>query len=129
MPWSQSPERSASPAARRNARALRRRMTDAEKRLWWHLRHAIALQGTHFRRQVALGSYVVDFCSHKARLVVEVDGGGHSRDDRIAADAARDAALVAQGYAVLRFTNSDVTRTIEQVLDTVVARVQPYLEA
>lgn len=121
MAWNNEHPRAPTGAARRNARVLRRRMTDSEKRLWWHLRHRLALEGTHFRRQVAIGPYVVDFGCLTHRLVIEVDGGGHSRDERLAADAARDAALAARGWRVLRFTNSDVVHAIDNVLDTIFA--------
>ena len=67
------------------ARRLRRAMTDAERKLWWHLREA-RLKGTHFRRQATIGRYFVDFCCHTRRLVIEIDGGGHAERRRIFAD-------------------------------------------
>jgi very-short-patch-repair endonuclease len=65
------------------ARALRRAMTDAEKKLWWHLRH-FPIEGTHFRRQATIGPYFVDFACHEQRLVIEVDGGQHAETSRAA---------------------------------------------
>jgi len=58
------------------ARELRDQMTDAEVRLWFRLR-ANQMGGHHFRRQVPMGPYVVDFLCVKAQLVVEVDGSQH----------------------------------------------------
>lgn len=99
------------------ARHLRRNMTEAERLLWAALRHS--LPETHWRRQVPLGQYIADFCSHRARLVVELDGGQHaSTADR---DATRTAFLVAQGYRVLRFWNNDVTENVGGVLATIAA--------
>src|SRR3546814_1615278 len=58
------------------ARELRRHATEAEKLLWRALREAFPT--AKFRRQVPLGPYFADFCSHAARLVIEVDGGQHA---------------------------------------------------
>jgi very-short-patch-repair endonuclease len=65
------------------ARELRRRMTDAERRLWRYLRRHFL--GVHFRRQVPIGPYIVDFASLQRRLVLEIDGGQHlgSSDDEV----------------------------------------------
>ncbi|TXN21631.1 MULTISPECIES: endonuclease domain-containing protein [Methylobacterium] len=112
---------SASPRAAANAKTLRRSLTEPEKRLWKHLRHRIPVSGSHFRRQAALGSYVADFCCLDAKLVIEVDGGGHGHDAQAAYDARRDAALAAQGFRVLRFTNAEVMREIDGVLETILA--------
>ena len=46
-------------------------------------------------------------------MVVEVDGATHSTDEEIARDTARSAALIAQGFDVLRFTNEDVVRNLD----------------
>ncbi|WP_349371758.1 endonuclease domain-containing protein [Salinarimonas sp.] len=123
MPWNQPPKISPSPAARRAARSLRRNLTPAEKRLWWHLRKRVPLEGTSWRRQVPLGAYVVDFCCLKHKLIIEVDGASHSYDAQQARDAARDAALERQGFRVLRFTNHTVLTDIDTVMDTVHAHL------
>ncbi|HKJ77710.1 MAG TPA: endonuclease domain-containing protein [Gammaproteobacteria bacterium] len=86
-------------------RALRRRPTDAEQRLWYHLR-ARRLAGFKFRRQVAIDPYIVDFVCLEARLVVEADGGQHA--EQAAGDAERTANLEARGYRVLRFWNHEI---------------------
>ncbi len=119
MPWSQQPRRTASPRAAANAKTLRRSLTEAEKRLWWHLRHRLPVDGSHFRRQVALGPYVADFCCLSARLIVEVDGEQHGFGAGTAYDARRDAYLRSEGFRVLRFPNRMVLREIDTVLDTI----------
>src|SRR5579863_10214642 len=86
------------------ARRMRRVPTDAERKLWRHLRH-LNLTGLHFRRQVRFGRYIADFASHKVHLVIEVDGGQHAEN---AADDARTRFIEGQGYRVLRFWNNDV---------------------
>src|ERR1700688_4259705 len=47
------------------ARHLRRSMTDAERKLWRHLR-ALLGKEFHFRRQATIGPYFVDFACHQA---------------------------------------------------------------
>jgi very-short-patch-repair endonuclease len=79
--------------------ANRRGLTESEARLWAAL--SARKLGVQFRRQVPLaGRYVVDFCAPAARLVIEVDGGCHTRKRQ--ADARRDAVLSALGYRVVR---------------------------
>jgi Protein of unknown function (DUF559) len=75
---------------RDRARQLRREQTDAERRLWTHLRrHQLGVQ---FRRQHPIGPYIVDFCCVERMLVVELDG----RAARRAARAGRGAHSVAR---------------------------------
>lgn len=91
-------------------------MTEAEHRLWLHLRGR-RLEGFKFKRQWTLGRYVVDFCCLEARLIVEVDGGQHSEE----ADAVRTAWLEAEGFRVRRFWNNDVVENLGGVLATLAA--------
>ena len=102
---------------RQFARHLRRSMTDAEHRLWFHLRNR-ALLGFKFRRQMPIGPYIADFACIERRLVVEVDGGQHGG---YAADAVRTVGLQAQGYRVLRFWNNDVLLQTPAVLEQILA--------
>jgi very-short-patch-repair endonuclease len=104
------------------ARTLRRNATSAERRLWQGLRRE-QIPGFRFRRQVILGSFVADFACFDARMVIEVDGATHGTDDEIDRDATRSAALAAQGYDILRFTNDDVFRNLEGVLETIYVRL------
>jgi very-short-patch-repair endonuclease len=52
------------------ASALRRDMTDAERKLWKAIRARLPVESTHFRRQVPIGRYIVDFCSHGLMLII-----------------------------------------------------------
>jgi very-short-patch-repair endonuclease len=103
-----------------NARRLRKIPTDAERRLWRHLRLE-QLSGHKFRRQHPIGNYIVDFYCHEKRLVVEVDGGQHLES---ADDDKRTFFLEASGYRVLRFWNNDVLSKTEGV----VARILEALD-
>jgi len=69
----------------------------------------------HFRRQVQLGPFYADFASHRARLVVEIDGSQHFTDDEQAYDKRRDAFMHRQGYRVVRFNTLDVAKNLEGV--------------
>ncbi len=86
------------------ARGLRRRQTDAERRLWARLRDR-RLLGAKFARQMPIGPYIVDFCCREAKLIVELDGGQHAA--HAGYDAARTAFLQALGYRVLRFWDNE----------------------
>ena len=102
-------------------------MTEAEKRIWFRLR-AHRLNGASFRRQMPIGTYIVDFVCFDARLIVEIDGGQHADSQR---DQARDAWLASQNFTVLRFWNNDVlTNTdgaIEQILEALRVSSPPSL--
>ena len=90
--------------------------------LWQHLR-ARQLAGYGFRRQYPVGRFVVDFYCPAARLVIEVDGDSHAETTDY--DAERTRWLSQQKrYSVIRFTNEDVHRRIEAVLDAIVAAVK-----
>ncbi|OQW56425.1 MAG: hypothetical protein A4S17_13850 [Proteobacteria bacterium HN_bin10] len=101
------------------ARANRRRMTDAEMRLWFRLR-PMRVHGLAFRRQSPLGRYIVDFECRRAKRCGEVDGGQHATTWGMASDSERSAWLRDQGYEVLRFTNYDVLRHTDLVLDQII---------
>ena len=107
---------------RSNARALRKNSTDAERILWSELRDH-RLNGAGFRRQVPIQNFVADFTCHAAKLVIELDGGQHFSDQAEQADDARSAAIEAQGFKVLRFSNHDVMTDRAGVLETIAAAV------
>ena len=93
-------------------------MTDAEKRLWWHLER-VPVEGTHFRRQAAIGPYVADFACLSAKLVIEIDGSHHGFEANASADASRTGWLNDRGFRVLRFWNHEIMTEIDVVLDTI----------
>jgi len=103
--------------ANENARALRRDMTDDERRLWFLLRGG-RMEANKFRRQHAIGSFIVDFACVRHRLVVELDGGQHA-EGRTVYDARRTAWLQAQGWRVMRFWNDSVYGTPDEVVDAI----------
>ena len=98
------------------ARKLRQQATDAERRLWQHLR-AHRLAGYKFRRQVVIEPYIVDFVCLEARLIVEVDGGQHL--EQLEDDLKRSAFLESLGYTVIRFWNHEILGDIHTVLEQI----------
>ncbi len=100
------------------SRALRQRGTDAENRLWLHLKGK-HLEGLKFRRQEPIGNFIVDFVNYEKRLVIELDGGQHAEENDQANDRRRDEWLNNQGFRVLRFWNNEVLENLEGVLETV----------
>ena len=98
------------------ARSLRTKPTEAERRLWGHLRRR-QMAGFKFRRQHPIGDFICDFTCLEATVVVELDGSQHVDQDLY--DARRDAFLKAKGFRVLRFWNADVLTHLERVLETI----------
>jgi very-short-patch-repair endonuclease len=98
------------------ARNLRTGQTDAEQKLWHHLRNR-HLQGWKFRRQHEVDRYIADFACPDAGLAVELDGSQH--DEQVAYDAARTRKLASMGYRVSRFWDNDVLMNIEGVLEVI----------
>ena len=101
-------------AGRDFARQLRKKCTDAEKRLWRLLRDR-RFNEFKFRRQYARGIYYLDFYCTLAKLAVELDGGGHGFPDQRARDEKRNQFLAQQGIKVLRFWNHQMRGELEAV--------------
>ena len=89
------------------AKELRKNMTPWERKLWYdYLRN----YPVRFQRQKAIGNYIVDFYCAKAKLVIELDGGGHYTLEQTKKDAIRTTELEAMDLTVLRFCNLDIDR-------------------
>jgi len=104
-----------------NARYLRSHMTDAENKLWYHLR-SHRFGNLKFKRQKPIGAYIVDFVCMQQRLIIEVDGSQHLQSET---DKQRDAWLAEQGFRVLRFWNNDVLLNLDSVLEAIYQEVFP----
>jgi very-short-patch-repair endonuclease len=99
------------------AKALRAHPTKAEKCLWQRLQ--LEHLGLKFYRQKPLGDYIVDFFCPKACLVIEVDGGHHFSEIGKGNDRLRDAYMKNLELTILRFSNSDVTDNIDNVVESI----------
>jgi primosomal protein N' (replication factor Y) len=96
------------------AQFLRKNMTDAETKIWYALNRE--QMGVRFRRQEPLENYILDFVSYEKRLVIEIDGGQHSKDS--AYEQKRQKFLEDANFRVLRFWNNEVLENFEGVWET-----------
>ena len=100
---------------------MRRHPTDAEGVLWRKLRDR-QLGGVKFRRQYPVGPYIVDFYCPERNLIVEVDGGQHTKNQE--ADERRTQELKKLGYHVLRFWNHEVLNLTDAVLEKILQEIE-----
>jgi very-short-patch-repair endonuclease len=108
---------------RERAGELRSSATEIERKLWSLLRRKRMAQ-LRFRRQQAIGPYIVDFYCSAAKLVIELDGEQHGEDKNMHYDEVRTRWLNNNKYRVLRFTNTEFLRHPECVLDGIWHAVQ-----
>jgi very-short-patch-repair endonuclease len=102
------------------ARTFRKRLSDSERILWYHLRREA--MGVRFRRQHPVGPYVVDFGCRPLRLAVEADGWQHRGSWYH--DEQRDEYLKGRGWVVMRFENQRIYEDVEGVL----AEIRSWIE-
>ncbi len=100
---------------RDKARALRKNMTWPEVLLWKKLKELNG-SGYHFRRQVPLDGWILDFAEFTHRLIIEVDGPHHEGDPK---DRHRDEHFMQAGFQVLRFWNHEVEGEVERVMSRI----------
>ena len=98
------------------ARQMRHEPTSAENRLWHYLRNR-KIAGAKFRRQHAIDRFIVDFICLDKHLVVEVDGTVHHYTPE--EDGIRQEFLESRGLRMLRFTNTEVFRELDGVLEII----------
>ena len=96
------------------ARALRQKSGLSEQRVWALLRSG-RIDGHKFRRQHPISGYVPDFACDRLRLVIEIDGGVHDRDEAVTSDHLRQTDLEALGWTVLRFSNAQALSEPEAI--------------
>jgi adenine-specific DNA-methyltransferase len=100
-------------AIRDAARVQRKNPTPSESLLWESLR-GLRLDGRRFRRQQPIGPFIVDFYCPEERLVVEVDGPVHDRQQR--EDAGRQEAIESLGLRFVRITHDEVIFNLQSAL-------------
>src|SRR5512139_511339 len=107
------PARRTTASGYQRAHELRKEQTPFEAKLWAYLRRK-TIDGAAFRRQHAIGEYIVDFCCVKRKLVIELDGSQHL--DQAEYDLERTAFLESQGFRLIRFWNHEVERDLNGVI-------------
>ncbi len=101
---------------------MREHATPTERMLWQRIRNNQL--DVKFRRQHPIGNYIADFYCHKFKLVIELDGKYHNRDNQKKADSLRDMDMKVLGIKVLRFDDDDVVNDLE----TVITKIKKYIE-
>ena len=106
------------------AKNLRKNMTPWERKLWYEFLKNYPLR---FQRQKAIGNYIADFYCAKARLVIELDGGGHYTEQQAEKDALRTKELENMSLKVLRVCNLDIDRNFNGVCEYIDMAVKKSL--
>lgn len=106
------------------ARSLRKEMTPWERKLWYEFLRSYPVR---FRRQALLGNYIADFYCPRARLILELDGGGHFEDEQIEKDRIRTEVLETMELKVLRIVNLDIDRNFSGVCEYIDTAVNKAL--
>ena len=100
------------------AKKLRNNQTEAELYLWDNLQRLTYLN-IRFKRQHPVLYFIADFYCHKAKIIIEVDGGYHDIPEQYLYDRNRENELNELGLKVVRFTNEEILNSIEKVLRTI----------
>ncbi len=103
------------------AKNLRKQSTDTERALWRYLR-AKGLNSFKFKRQQPIGSYIVDFVCFERKIIIELDGGQHAKEEQMRKDQERDNWFKRQGYEVLRFWDNEVLKNTREVLEVILKK-------
>jgi len=106
------------------AKSLRKNMTLQERKLWYDFLRNYTVR---FQRQKAIGNYIGDFYCAKARIVIEIDGGGHYTEEQIYKDKLRTEYLNSKGLSVIRFTNTDIERNFQGVCEFIDIQIKQSL--
>ena len=88
-----------------NSKALRRNMTEQERKLWYSFLRDYPVK---IYRQRSINNYIVDFYCAKAGLVIEIDGSQHYSDMGEEYDKKRTEELEKLSVKVIRFTNPQI---------------------
>ncbi len=108
----------ANPEIFENAKELRKNMTVAEKILWEYLSNN-KIDGFRFKSQHPISRFIADFYCHKAKLVIEIDGGYHLSKAQKELDKGREAEFENFGLRIIRFNNSQVEEDIGFVINEI----------
>ena len=96
------------------AKELRRKMTPHERKLWNLFLRNYPIK---IYKQRIIGSFIVDFYCHRAKLVIEIDGSQHYEENGIAYDKERSAYLQSLGLKVVRYSNREITWNFKKVCE------------
>jgi len=100
------------------AKKLRNDSTLGEVLLWNELKNK-QFYGYDFHRQKPLLNYIVDLYCYELELVIEIDGLYHNWEEQDNRDDLRDNELNGYGLTILRFTEQEVRKNMQDVLRTI----------
>ena len=103
------------PKLKQFARNLRNNSTKAEIILWLKLKND-QFYGYDFHRQKPLDNYIVDFYCSELSLAIEIDGYSHEFIEVHIKDIKKEKRLNELGVKILRFTDAQVLKDIENVI-------------
>ncbi|MBO4894118.1 MAG: DUF559 domain-containing protein [Clostridia bacterium] len=106
---------------KKKAQKLRKEATPWENKLWYEFLRTYEVP---FHRQIVKGKYILDFYCSKAKLAVELDGGGHYTDEQIIKDKERTESINSFGIEVIRFSNLDVDKNFYEVCTVIDKKVK-----
>ena len=98
------------------SQSLRKNQTKEEALLWNCFLKKYPLS---FRRQYVIGNYIADFYCHKAKIIIELDGGGHYEPEKMQKDRVRTEYMESMGLKVLRFTNLEIKKNFHAVCEKI----------
>ncbi|MEK9158884.1 MAG: endonuclease domain-containing protein [Patescibacteria group bacterium] len=107
---------------KKQRRQLRKEATGTEKILWYKIRNSQL--GHKFRRQHGIGDYIADFYCPEKKLVIELDGEIHGDKLRMNHDLIRDDFLQQGGLKAIRYTNEQILKNLDAVLQDIINRCQ-----
>ncbi len=106
------------------AKQLRKEMTKEERHLWYDFLRGYPIR---FSRQKVLGKYIADFYSAKAKLVIELDGSQHYKNDNMQKDTERTDFLKKYGLTVIRIPNNEINENFQGVCEYIDSAVKQSL--
>ena len=106
------------------AKELRRDMTKHEKHLWYDFLSKFPIR---FQRQKTIGSFIVDFYCHEAKLIIELDGSQHYTEEALGYDRERTNILNGYGLNVMRYTNFEIEHNFDEVCKVIAIEVMKRL--
>jgi len=113
------------PKLKELSRNLRKQSTLSEVLLWNQLKQR-QMRGYQFLRQRPLDQYIVDFFCPDSMLAIEIDGESHNLEIQVKQDPIRQKRLEAFGVRFLRFTDMDVTKNMNGVLQRIAAWIDEF---
>ena len=107
------------------AKQLRKEMTPWERKLWYCFLKSYPVR---FQRQKCIDNFIIDFYCFQAKLVIELDGGGHYEPEQQRKDNERTRKLESYGLKVIRFCNLDIDKNFYGVCTVIDNEVKARMQ-